>query len=135
MNTTDSYQPLDFEVEPFAAQDEVNEGITALVAHDFLGSVVTAADLAAGIVKIADRQHSEWPHYKGEWDGPQWHLVRFVEDVVTKGGLRFAKGDYTIADLTERRMSFSAVGNPYTGAYSIRGAINCSVRSSSFEVI
>jgi len=135
MSAADSYQPLDFEKPGFAAQDEVNEALGAVVGNGQLGPKLSPEIFAAGIGRVAARQHAEWRQYDGAWNGPEWELVRFTEDVVTKGGLRFAEGDYTIADMTPRRMPFSMVGSPDTAAYSIRGAINCHVRVSSFEVV
>jgi hypothetical protein len=124
----DGYRPLDFEKAPFAEQDALNLAVDTLLA----GGVAPAT--VATIVRMsADERHAQHPQYDGHWDGPQWRLVRFTRHVVTKGGCRFAAGDYTIADLTPNPLP--AVPQPYVTAYSVRGYVNCSVARTDFTEV
>lgn len=71
----------------------------------------------ADVVAVADAEHSQYPQYKGHWDGPTWVLVGVtVDHIDTTLGTAFRKGDITIA----RR---SPISGEYT-AYSIRNGID-----------
>ena len=126
MTALDIYRPLAFEVEHFAQQDALNQRIGMRIGHP-----VFTPDAGAWLVRqIAERAHAEYPQYVGHWDG--WKLVRFGRDVTTKGGLRFAIGDYAIADMTPPALPFCHDGS--VTAYSVRGAVNVRVGRGDFEV-
>lgn len=124
----DGYRPLDFEQEPFAEQDAVNTSVQTL-----LDRGVPPVNAATLVRFHADDRHTQYPQYAGHWDGPQWRLVRFTRHVATKGGCRFAAGDYTIADLSPNPLP--AVPQPYVTAYSARGHVNTSVARTDFTEV
>lgn len=119
MDTT--YTLLPFEVEPFARQGEINQ--------------LAQTDALAAIRATAAEQHADHSQYAGEFDGERWVLVMFTEDVMTKGGLRFAEGDWAMVDSTPDPLPFLCTGVRSVTAYSVRGAVHCSVPAGSYEVM
>ena len=128
------YRPLDFELPRFAEQDRINAAAARWAAEDWTPGRF-APEVARLIRQTAAGQLAAYPQYDGAFDRAGWTLVRFTEHVVGKGGCRFAEGDYAIADLTPEVMPFASVGAPTVTAYSVRGAVHCSVFRGSFEVV
>lgn len=75
------------------------------------------------IVRLADRRHAEFPQYAGHWNG--WTLGRARRTVVTKGGRRFVGGDVVLVEPAAQRTAISMYAEKT--AYSVRGAVDCSV--------
>ena len=75
-------------------------------------------NLRKDIAAIAAWQHSQYPQYKGYWDGPEWVLVRVTRNVRTKLGQAFTKGEIALAkpDVLE--------GKPVWCAYSLNNHCN-----------
>lgn len=124
------YNVLPFEAPRFAEQDAVNAE-----AGSRLAAGAHPASVAAAVAAVAARQLAEFPQYAGKFDGPEWVLVRCRRAVVTKGGLRFARGDYAVADASPEALPFCSVGAPTMSAYSVRGAVSVRVARGDFEVI
>lgn len=132
MNTSTlpaGYNVLDFEVPRFEAQDALNDGVVALIGAGELDRALAAVNA------VAAAQIGHLPQYAGKFDGPEWVLVRCRRAVVTKGGLRFARGDYAVADASPEALPFCSVGAPTMSAYSVRGAVSVRVARGDFEVI
>lgn len=87
---------------------------------DHIGDVERTAYL---IRQLATEEHAEYPQYAGHWDGDDWKLGQIHGDVRTKGGLRFADGDWVLYKV---RHGLVGCATEVT-AYSVRGEINCSV--------
>lgn len=140
MSTTTSpnlpagYRPLEFELPRFADQDFVNEAAARWASQDWMPGRL-APEVATLIRQTAGRQLAAYPQYDGAFAGAGWTLVQFTEHVTTKGGCRFAAGDYAIADLTPEVLPFASVGAPTVTAFSLRGAVHCSVLRGSFKVV
>ena len=73
------------------------------------------------IIEQANRDHAQYPQYRGHWDGPEWILVRFKKAIKTKMGLAFERGDVTVARADRGGDS------KYITAYSFRNRIDTSV--------
>lgn len=76
-------------------------------------------------------QVAQWPQYTGHF--VSYRLVRIKQEVKTKGGLAFARGEYAIA--TERRDELR--GLPSSGRFvtvwSRRNKVDTSVRATDVE--
>jgi hypothetical protein len=69
---------------------------------------------------FAAEQMERYPQYAGHWDG--WVLVRFTRELVTKGGLRFRAGDYTLA-----HRNGGIFNTSQWMAWSLRGGLDVSI--------
>lgn len=127
----DGYRLLDFEVPRFATQDRANAGVATLLAAEVLAPDLAVAVAAGFIASLAAEQVSPWPQYRRHFDNllDEWDLVRCTAHVDTKGGLRFADGDYAIA----RRARSGAAGS--LDVWSLRGAVEVRTYASRFEVV
>jgi len=70
------------------------------------------------IVSIADALHSQYPQYKGHWDGPEWKLGRINRSVTTKLGVAFEAGDVILYK------DGSELGGQSFTAFSIRNNVD-----------
>lgn len=131
----DYYTPMPFEVDGFEKQEAINS--YAEQAHEG----VSAEDVRMLCVATAKGQLAEWPQHDAgvaamaDPDGP-WKLVVFTKPVIGKGGLRFAEGDYALADMTPHPMPF--INHNYTvTVYSTRGHVHCDIGfgNSYFNII
>lgn len=91
-------------------------------------------DLAATLTCLkttATAQVAQWPQYKNHFTG--YRLVRIKNDVKTKGGLAFTRGEFAIA--TEKRDELPGLpsSGKYVTVWSRRNKIDTSVRVSDVE--
>lgn len=122
-STAHYYEPLAHEVDGFAKQEAIN----SYAATDG----VSAEDVRMLCVETARTQLAKWAQHNAgvaamaDPDGP-WKLVVFTKPVIGKGGLRFAEGDYALADMTPHPMPF--INHNYTvTVYSTRGHVHCDI--------
>lgn len=126
-----TYQPLPFEVPRFADQDRANAGVAAILSAIVDGDEFIA--VATGYVAVvAAGQVFEHRQYVGHFDSG-WQLAVVREDVVTKGGLRFAVGDFVLARCEPSPLP--TVFPAQWSAWSLRGAVECSIHPSVVEVL
>jgi hypothetical protein len=80
------------------------------------------------VIRLAGVTHFPYRQYAGHWDGPEWHVVRFVRQVRTKGGVAFRVGDVTLARGGREDRGLET-------AYSLRNGVDTSVPVNSFRVV
>lgn len=80
------------------------------------------------IAKEAQRDHVMYPQYEGHWETDDWFLVRFTDQVETKLGEAFLRGDVTIARLDDDDRGTLM-------AYSRRNHIDTSIFDHDCEAI
>lgn len=80
------------------------------------------------LVEQAESQHVEHPQYHGYWDGDEWYVVRFVQQVETKMGVAFVPGDLALC----RGPQYRDQWDDDFRAYSFRNKINTAIPVRSF---
>jgi hypothetical protein len=88
---------------------------------------VTIAQSAQNIRDIANAANSQWPQYRGHWDGPEWKLVQMSARTRTKLGVAFEAGDITLAHRDPQFRGWFA--------YSVRNNIDTLVSSRKVREI
>lgn len=80
------------------------------------------------ILAIAMSAHAEFPQYENHWD--DWIVVEINQDVVTKAGQAFVKGDRVLMEPPSKAALFGNFGAFY---YSIRNGMDTLLPNGRFS--
>lgn len=132
----DDYVVLPHEDAGFDRQNTVNAGVVVVLDAEVPAFVrrESVLDVVRGYVAVhAAEQMAGYPQYHGHFASPRWRLARFDRHVITKGGLRFAAGDYAIVRVEASPLPLVDAARHL--AWSIRGSVEVVVAPGDYSFV